>query len=389
MQQQPRALPRCPTVDWGGEEILSACRALSARWTLPYLRACHPETQVDVSVSEDGVVCGTLTEHATLPMAFGRQLIAQIEAPEGGVQDGPWKRRASQLSYHLAQCPLSALPALARDAVLPRSAAREALGEATETNLWLAIGEARSTLHYDSYDNLMLVLRGTKRLLLFPPSATRHLGPRPAHAPSANHSTLSAEQIAELEARLGGHEGGGALRLEVPAGHSVFIPEGWWHEVESPEEVTVAVNFWWNGATHAAVLSTPAPSRGMAGTPLAGAGAAHLLRRAFEAAVDAQRRRMLARALSAASSAPDDSEASRVLSQYEYTRCACGAEGGGAAPTGGDEAARGRARLLRACAEADAIALLREALPLRGTDVTAALASAAEHCRIKQDAGQI
>ena len=42
-------------------------------------------------------------------------------------------------------------------------------------NLWLGAGETVSPLHYDEYDNVLLVLRGRKELLLFPPSDLEHL----------------------------------------------------------------------------------------------------------------------------------------------------------------------------------------------------------------------
>ena len=34
------------------------------------------------------------------------------------------------------------------------------------------------------------------------------------------------------------------MGLPMQAGDALFIPEGWWHQVQS-EGVTIAVNFWW------------------------------------------------------------------------------------------------------------------------------------------------
>ena len=77
-------------------------------------------------------------------------------------------------------------------------------------------------------------MRGCKRLLLAPPTCAPLLRPRPAHAPSANHSTLSALEVAALRPQLLSR---GGVELTVRAGGGVFIPEGWWHAVSSPEEV--------------------------------------------------------------------------------------------------------------------------------------------------------
>ena len=132
------------------------------------------------------------------------------------------------------------------------------------------VGAHTSGLHYDCFDNLLVVVRGSKRLLLLPPAATSALRPRAAHGASANHSTLSAAELAaalESDARLKAM----AVRLELSAGEAAFIPEGWWHEVMSPEEATLAINWWWPG-------------------PLEGAGevdggAAFALRRSYDALV--------------------------------------------------------------------------------------------------------
>ena len=168
-----------------------------------------------------------------------------------------WRRQPSALRYHLAQTPLEQLPTLRADI----TAQRRSVGRGVRhVNLWLAIGAHTSGLHYDCFDNLLVVVRGSKRLLLLPPAATSALRPRAAHGASANHSTLSAAELAaalESDARLKAM----AVRLELSAGEAAFIPEGWWHEVVSPEEATLAINWWWPGRS-------PAPARWTAAPPL-------------------------------------------------------------------------------------------------------------------------
>lgn len=35
-----------------------------------------------------------------------------------------------------------------------------------------------------------------------------------------------------------------SLHPVLQAGDAVFIPEGWWHQIDS-SDITIAVNFWW------------------------------------------------------------------------------------------------------------------------------------------------
>lgn len=91
----------------------------------------------------------------------------------------------------------------------------------------------RSSLHYDPYQNLLCVVCGTKRVTLYPPSAMPLLYPHPAYSESANHSAVDfAHPDAKRHPLFGAAQ---ALRNEaqLSAGDALFIPEGWWHQVDS------------------------------------------------------------------------------------------------------------------------------------------------------------
>lgn len=100
-------------------------------------------------------------------------------------------------------------------------------------NLWLAACSTSSALHYDAYHNLLCVVRGSKRVALYPPSATAALRPGALWAGAPHHSR--AECAALLPA---------AFDVTVEAGQCLFIPEGWWHHVVSAPG-TAALNVWW------------------------------------------------------------------------------------------------------------------------------------------------
>ena len=219
--------------------------ALREKWTYEYLCGTHGSTPVEVSLSQTGMLEGALDEHETLTMDFGETFMAQ--------SDASWRRKPSKVHLHLAQCPLAQLPALHADVSPPDEVLAAAGPGQPAAHLWLCIGAGRSSLHYDGSDGLLLVVRGHKKLTLLPPSATRLLRPRAAHLHSANHTTLDASELDALLRSPSAASELGLVRLEARAGDAVFIPSGWWHLVDSEgeegQDVTMAVNWWWDSAS--------------------------------------------------------------------------------------------------------------------------------------------
>mmetsp|Transcript_30209 Transcript_30209/g.97502 ORF Transcript_30209/g.97502 Transcript_30209/m.97502 type:complete len:430 (-) Transcript_30209:108-1397(-) len=240
-------------------------KAVRERWSsLKYLRAVHLDSPVEVSLTVDGKMQGTVDGHESTSMAFGRTFLGQVDE----ASDGQWLPRASKLQFYLAQCPLSSLPCLERDAAHPQCLPTQP----ERSNLWFAVGTIISHLHYDCWHNLLQVVRGHKRVLCLPPWCTRSLMPRPAHGASSNHSQMPDEEVL-LACKAE------AVIFDVSAGASLFIPEGWWHRVESSDKVTVALNYWWSP------LKAPRCDGPMA---------AYVLRRAFDTLVREEQRRMCA-----------------------------------------------------------------------------------------------
>ncbi|KAL4430898.1 hypothetical protein ABPG75_006154 [Micractinium tetrahymenae] len=119
--------------------------------------------------------------------------------------------------------------------------------ELSQINFWASMSSTRSSLHYDPYQNLLCVVRGSKSVWLAPPSATPWLSPQPLTHESANHSPADLSQP-DLRRFPGLARALPLLqRFQVAAGDALYIPEGWWHQVDSAEG-TLAANFWWEGA---------------------------------------------------------------------------------------------------------------------------------------------
>lgn len=120
------------------------------------------------------------------------------------------------------------------------------VGEGVDPNLWLGNASLVAT-HCDAADNVACVASGRRRFTLFPPDQEENLyigdnrvtpGGRPVslvnlRAPDFNQfprfkQALSRAQVADLA-----------------PGDALYLPKGWWHNVESFGPLNVLVNFWW------------------------------------------------------------------------------------------------------------------------------------------------
>ncbi|RLN23834.1 uncharacterized protein C2845_PM07G24600 [Panicum miliaceum] len=111
-------------------------------------------------------------------------------------------------------------------------------------NFWMNGAHLRSSTHYDPHHNLLCVLAGCKKVTLWPPSASPFLYPMPVYGEASNHSSVSIEEpdySSYTRARCMKEY---SERVTLNCGDVLFIPEGWYHQVDS-DDLTIAINFWW------------------------------------------------------------------------------------------------------------------------------------------------
>ena len=124
-------------------------------------------------------------------------------------------------------------------------------------NLWYSPDSSKSSLHFDDYHNVLCVVAGEKTVRLWKPGKFLDFYVDNPLGESANHSGVDVTCTAyepeadpkDLFPEFFDHEGTGA---EIPpdetrvlrAGDCLFVPEGWWHWVDSSSGA-MAVNFWW------------------------------------------------------------------------------------------------------------------------------------------------
>ncbi|DBA97371.1 TPA: hypothetical protein ACH3X1_015102 [Trebouxia sp. C0004] len=106
---------------------------------------------------------------------------------------------------------------------------------------------SRSSLHYDPYHNLLCMVQGKKSVKLMSPDVTDQLYPFSVLGESPNHSHVNFAHPDDQKHPLYKQALQSQQEFVLQAGDALFIPEGWWHQVDS-QDTTIAVNFWWQSA---------------------------------------------------------------------------------------------------------------------------------------------
>lgn len=108
------------------------------------------------------------------------------------------------------------------------------------TRLWMSSGGTSSSLHFDTHENLMLQIDGTKTVTLWPPSQSHltYMDYHDRYGLSPVHPDRVDLDKWPLFAAL---KGGVVATLH--AGDALFIPDGWWHAVRTHDARNVAVTW--------------------------------------------------------------------------------------------------------------------------------------------------
>lgn len=104
--------------------------------------------------------------------------------------------------------------------------------------------------HFDLNDNIACVVAGRRRFTLFPPDQIGNLYVGPLDF------TLSGPPVSMVDVASPDLEGFPrfaaaqefALSAELAPGDAIYIPYGWWHNVQSLDRFNILVNYWWNEA---------------------------------------------------------------------------------------------------------------------------------------------
>ncbi|XP_024520770.1 jmjC domain-containing protein D isoform X3 [Selaginella moellendorffii] len=236
-----------------------------------HLKEIAGEPLVQAMVSTDGsTFFGDIRSHERVALPF-REYLDMVLSP-GEHND----------HFYLAQVPICVkdstekppLASLESEISLPEFLDEDAV---SNINLWMSSTSSRSSIHYDPYHNVLGVVTGQKKVTLWPPDAAPYLYPKPLYGEASNHSEVNFVEPDYQKYPRFRDASKHSRVLVVDAGSAVFIPEGWFHQVDSAA-LTIAVNFWW-ASKQSCAFDTPMD--------------AYYLRRILVSLLDAEKRSML------------------------------------------------------------------------------------------------
>lgn len=113
---------------------------------------------------------------------------------------------------------------------------------------WLWLGNAVTMpTHYDPLDGINCMIAGRKRFTFFPPEQLPNLYVGPLeYTPGGQPTSLVRLPSPDLDRFPRFAEALASAEVaEVEPGDGVFLPNLWWHNVESLEPLNLSMNFWW------------------------------------------------------------------------------------------------------------------------------------------------
>jgi hypothetical protein len=135
----------------------------------------------------------------------------------------------------------------------------------------------RSTVatHFDTSDNIALVVAGRRRFTLFPPEqiGNLYIGPldHTMAGQPASLVSLDAPDLARFPRFADAMAA--AFTAELEPGDAIYVPALWWHHVEALSPVNMLINYWADPPADAgspfdamihgilAISALPAPAR--------------------------------------------------------------------------------------------------------------------------------
>jgi hypothetical protein len=101
--------------------------------------------------------------------------------------------------------------------------------------------------HYDTSDNIACVVAGHRRCTFFPPEQLPNLYVGPLEFTPAGQPTSMVRVGAPDMARYPRYAEAlaAAESADLGPGDAVFIPNMWWHNIESLDPFNILVNYWW------------------------------------------------------------------------------------------------------------------------------------------------
>jgi hypothetical protein len=202
-----------------------------ASWSPAYLRERVGELRIPAMASD-------LPLEPDTSITLASVLASKVEKIEvrGFLDD---LTRGIKVRHYVSGMALeSYLPDLLADVVVPPYHTEPARAKA---RMWLG-GPLIGPLHYDRTNNLHAIVHGRKRFRLLPPGQWRDLYPCSVFSviPTLSLATffpIDHQRFPRLHRAR-------QIDVELEPGDMIYVPAGWWHQVETPVP-TISVDFVW------------------------------------------------------------------------------------------------------------------------------------------------
>lgn len=159
------------------------------------------------------------------------------------IQKGVRQPGSDGFYYALGRSPIKQFGGLESQMNLPSSLSWIENGtlRLPERNLWISTAGTRTALHFDAVDNLNFQIQGSKSFLLFPPRING-MHPYPYYTQAAYVSKVDPRRSSQLPEDFPIEN---AIECKLNEGECLYLPYGWWHQVDTVGSENVNVNYWW------------------------------------------------------------------------------------------------------------------------------------------------
>ena len=148
--------------------------------------------------------------------------------------------------YNLGRSLIGNYPALEPDVRFPEALSRLWARPLafSQISLWIGKQGIVSPLHFDTLHNLNFQIRGHKEWHLFSPRDLAYLYPHAGHSHAAHISRIPDSRQVDAR-RYPRFAQATRYRATTRAGEFIFVPYGWFHQVETVGAENINLNVWW------------------------------------------------------------------------------------------------------------------------------------------------
>jgi len=139
------------------------------------------------------------------------------------------------------------LGSLPVDDYLPGFSAENPMAVPANPRLWIGHPSNVSS-HYDTYDNLICCVAGSRKFTLYSPDCIGSLYVGPIDNTMAGQPVSLAASMPEAAERfpLFADIKDSAIEIELRPGDALYLPKLWWHQVQSTAPLNAMINYWWD-----------------------------------------------------------------------------------------------------------------------------------------------